>query len=102
HTGLILNICFDYGSYYEMLEAMKNTKEFTETAFNNELMIKEKVDLLIRTGGEYRLSNFMLWQAAYAELLFVKKYWPQFGKKDLYKAIKKYTKRNRRFGGVKA
>jgi|SRR5690606_9635791 len=102
HNGLLLNICFDYGSYYELLEAFKNVKEFSEAEVNKHLLIKNKVDLLIRTGGEMRLSNFLLWQASYAELYFVKKYWPQFGKKDLLKAIKDYAKRNRRFGGIKA
>lgn len=101
HNGLLLNICFDYGSYYELLEAFKNVKEFSEAEVNKHLLIKNKVDLLIRTGGEMRLSNFLLWQASYAELYFVKKYWPQFGKKDLLKAIKDYAKRNRRFGGIK-
>ncbi len=100
HQGLTLNICFDYGSYNELLTAFSKVKEFSEAAVNEQLMIKEKVDLLIRTGGEYRLSNFLLWQAAYAELYFTKKYWPQFSKREFIKALIHYSKRNRRFGGI--
>ena len=58
------------------------------------------VDLLIRTSGEQRLSNFLLWQAAYAELYFSKLYWPDFNKKELNKAIESYQNRDRRFGGL--
>ena len=57
-------------------------------------------DLIIRTGGEMRLSNFLLWQAAYAEFYFTDTYWPDFGKKDLYKAFHKFGKTRRRFGGL--
>jgi undecaprenyl diphosphate synthase len=59
-------------------------------------------DFLIRTSGEMRISNFLLWQISYAELYFPKKYWPDFGKKDLEKAIEVYQKRERRFGGIDA
>ena len=58
------------------------------------------VDLLIRTGGEFRISNFLLWQIAYAELYFSKKLWPDFGKEDFLNAIESYKKRERRFGKV--
>jgi undecaprenyl diphosphate synthase len=58
------------------------------------------LDLLIRTGGEYRISNFLLWQAAYAELWFTSMYWPDFDKETLYEAIRDFQKRDRRFGGV--
>lgn len=101
HKGMILNVCFDYGSYDELLTAFSKVKEFTVEAVYNELMIKKPVDLLIRTSGELRISNFLLWQIAYAELYFVKKHWPAFSKRDLNKAIKSYAKRNRRFGGLK-
>jgi undecaprenyl diphosphate synthase len=59
-------------------------------------------DLLIRTSGEMRISNFLLWQLSYAELYFPKKYWPDFRKEDLKKAIRAYQKRERRFGGIDA
>ena len=59
---------------------------------------RQDVDLLIRTSGEKRISNFLLWQIAYSELYFTKKMWPEFGKKDLYKAIISYQNRERRFG----
>ena len=58
------------------------------------------VDLLIRTGGEFRISNFLLWQIAYAELYFSEKLWPDFGKEDFFNAIESYKKRERRFGKV--
>lgn len=101
HQGMVLNICFDYGSHDELLTAFSKLKEFNEEALKQELYIKDKVDLLIRTGGELRLSNFLLWQAAYAELYFTKKYWPDFSQKDLYRACLEYSQRNRRFGGIK-
>lgn len=101
HQGMVLNVCFDYGSYDELLTAFSKLKEFNEQALKEELYIKDQVDLLIRTGGELRLSNFLLWQAAYAELIFTKKYWPSFSPKDLYKACLEYSQRDRRFGGIK-
>ena len=64
------------------------------------LMVKEPVDLLIRTSGEQRLSNFLLWQASYAEFYFTKVHWPAFSEKELKKAIKSYQSRQRRFGGL--
>lgn len=101
HSGLILNVCFDYGSYDEIIHAVKETKDMNEITIKEHLYITEPVDLLIRTGGELRLSNFMLWQSAYAELYFTKVYWPAFKPKDLEKAIKEYSQRDRRFGGIK-
>jgi undecaprenyl diphosphate synthase len=112
--GLVLNICFDYGSQTEITEAVKIIAEKVK---NNEIapsditaqMIEDnlytselpKLDLLIRPSGEVRLSNFLLWQAAYAELYFCKVYWPAFSKKDLEAAIIDFNKRDRRFGGLK-
>jgi undecaprenyl diphosphate synthase len=58
------------------------------------------LDMIVRTGGDLRISNFLLWEAAYAELYFTKTLWPDFSKKDVDKAIKEFNKRNRRFGGV--
>ncbi|WP_210997116.1 polyprenyl diphosphate synthase [Acholeplasma equifetale] len=101
HQGMVLNICFDYGSYDELLTAFKAVKEFTVEEVYKNLMVKEPVDLLIRTSGELRISNFLLWQIAYAEFYFTKKHWPEFTKKEFNKAMKSYAKRNRRFGGLK-
>lgn len=100
HVGMTLNICFDYGSYDELLTAFGKVKTFTKEALSEALMIKEPVDLLIRTGGEQRLSNFMLWQISYAELYFTKTYWPAFNKRAFDKALIDYSKRKRRFGGL--
>lgn len=112
--GIILNICFDYGSQTEITEAMQKIgqdivdgkikpKDIQPSDVEANLYTKDlpKLDLLIRPSGEVRLSNFLLWQAAYAELYFCKTYWPAFGKKDLQKAILDFNKRNRRFGGLK-
>lgn len=113
-TGLILNICFDYGSYTEILEGVKEISELykkgiigiddiNEELMTNHLYTKElpKLDLLIRTSGEERISNFLLWQLAYSELFFAKKNWPAFKRKELFKALDNFQKRNRRFGGLK-
>lgn len=112
--GLILNICFDYGSQIEIAEAVKKvTQDVLDNKIKKEniepqhieqyLYTKDlpKLDLLIRPSGEVRLSNFLLWQAAYSELYFCKTYWPAFSKKDLIKAIKEYNRRDRRYGGLK-
>ena len=112
--GLTLNICFDYGSRAEIIEAVKEIakeiktgkigiEQIDESVLESFLYTKNlpKLDLLIRPSGEIRLSNFLLWQAAYAELYFCKTYWPAFSKKDLEKAIIDFNKRDRRFGGLK-
>ncbi|MDY0276453.1 MAG: polyprenyl diphosphate synthase [Acholeplasma sp.] len=101
NEGMLLQVAFDYGSKEELVQAFnKLNKPFKAEDIQNELYVKQDVDLLIRTSGEERLSNFLLWQVAYAEFLFVKKHWPAFNKRDLAKAIKIYQKRNRRFGGL--
>ncbi len=105
NKGLVLNIAFNYGFYDELNNAIIKMIEDNETSFKKEniykyLDVKEPVDLLIRTSGEKRLSNFLLYQLAYAELYFTKKYWPAFKEKDLIKALKNYQKRKRRFGGI--
>ncbi len=113
-TGLTLNVCFDYGSQTEIIEAVK---QISEKYKNNDISLAEidvqmieqhlytkelpPLDLLIRTSGELRISNFLLWQLAYSELYFTKKYWPEFNKKELFKALDDFQKRNRRFGGLK-
>jgi undecaprenyl diphosphate synthase len=112
--GLILNICFDYGSYTEILSGVKEIAESYKKGdiklddINEELMYDHlytrelpKLDLLIRTSGELRISNFLLWQLAYSELYFTKTPWPAFNKKALLKAILDFQTRNRRFGGLK-
>jgi undecaprenyl diphosphate synthase len=99
NKGMVLQIAFDYGSKEEIINAFNQIKKpYTEEKLREFLYVKEDVDLLIRTSGEVRLSNFLLWQNAYAELIFIKKHWPSFSKKDLEKSFKEYSKRNRRFG----
>jgi undecaprenyl diphosphate synthase len=101
HKGFILNVCVDYGSYDEIITAVNHLdKPITKETLESKLMVKEPVDLLIRTSGEMRISNFLLWQIAYAEFYFTKVHWPAFNKKQLEKAIKSYQKRQRRFGGL--
>lgn len=101
NEGFELIIALDYGSYDEILNAVNNLeKPITEESLTNSLYLNKKIDLLIRTSGEQRISNFLLWQIAYAELYFTKKHWPAFNEKELDKAIKNYYKRNRRFGGL--
>lgn len=113
NTDLTLNIAFNYGGRAEIIDAAKkiaesykdkklNLAQFDENDFSNYLYNKElkDVELLIRTGGDMRLSNFMLWQSAYAELYFVDKYWPDFEEADLIKAIEEFKQRERRFGGL--
>ena len=114
NTGLILTFAFIYGGRDEILEATKKlamkvkagelgVNEINETVFNDELMTKDlpEVDLMIRTSGEQRLSNFLLWQLAYAEFIFTDVLWPDFNENELDKAIWMYQNRDRRFGGLK-
>jgi len=102
YDAFTLNVCIDYGSYDEIIAAINQLdRPVTKETFEEKLMVKEPVDLLIRTSGEMRISNFLLWQIAYAEFYFTKVHWPSFNKKQLEKAIRSYQKRNRRFGGLK-
>lgn len=109
NSGLILNIGLNYGSRDEILRAVNlclknhNGEVIDKTTFENYLYTSSlpPLDFIIRTSGEMRLSNFMLYQAAYAELYFPKIYWPQFNEKFLLKAIKEFNNRNRRFGNAK-
>ncbi len=114
HSGLNLQIALNYGGRDEILRACKkmaedmNNNSFTmnnvdEDVFSNYLDTKNipDPDLMIRTSGEIRLSNFMLWQLAYSEFYFTDKYWPDFQKEDLINAIKIYNKKERRYGGLK-
>jgi undecaprenyl diphosphate synthase len=113
NTGLVLNFALNYGSRVEIIEAVKhvlndcnsgimNEKDLTEDVFSSYLMTSEfnDPDLLIRTSGEIRLSNFMLWQLAYSEFWFTDTLWPDFKEEDLLDAIDAFQSRQRRFGGV--
>lgn len=113
NTGLVVVLALNYGSRQEIVDAVKKTldsiikgesklEDLNEERLSSYLYTSglPDPDLLIRTSGEMRLSNFLLWQLSYAELYFVKKYWPDFGKPDLEKAIKAYQFRERRFGKI--
>jgi undecaprenyl diphosphate synthase len=113
NTGLVVNIALNYGARQEIVNAAKrfasavtkgqtrieslDTEEFGRLLYTADL---PDPDLLIRTSGEMRLSNFLLWQLSYAELYFPKKYWPDFKTKDLEEAVQAYQKRERRFGSI--
>ncbi len=109
----VFNICLNYGGQDEIVEATKkivsDVKEgkikiddINKDMYNNYLFNDlPPIDLMIRTSGEFRISNFMLWQMAYAELYFTDVLWPDFDEKELDKAIDSFNKRDRRFGGVK-
>ncbi len=114
YTGLHFQVAINYGSQDEMLRAMNQIrKDMSDGVIDNTEITKELFeeyldtkgipapDLLIRTSGEQRLSNFLLWQLAYSEFYFTDIHWPDFSKEELIKAIISYNKRDRRFGGVK-
>ena len=102
----VLNLGINYGGRQEIAYAvnklLKNGEEITVDSISKELYTAPfgEPDLIIRTGGEYRLSNFMLYQGAYSELYFTDVLWPDFKEKEFDQAIEEYGKRNRRFGGV--
>ena len=111
NTGLVLTLALSYGSRHEIVHAatalavkVKNgelkPEDIDETMFEDNLYTggMPNPELLIRTSGEYRISNYLLWQIAYAELYFTPKLWPDFRREDLYEAILDYQKRERRFG----
>jgi undecaprenyl diphosphate synthase len=103
--GLVQSLALNYGAQNEIIRAInklkKDDEDITEAMLSNALDCKHDVDLLIRTGGDHRLSNFLLWQAAYAELFFTDTLWPDFTTNELEKIIKNFTKIERRFGGLK-
>ena len=112
NTGLTLNIAFNYGGRDEIVRAVRNISEdvkngniniedINEELVSNNMYTKgvPEPDLLIRPGGELRISNFLLWQLAYTEFLFIDKYWPDFTEEDLLNSISIFEKRNRKFGG---
>ncbi len=111
NTGLVLTLALSYSSRREILHAVKNiarkvqegklnVEDINEEVFEDNLFTKgmPNPELLIRTSGEFRISNYLLWQIAYAELYFTSKLWPDFRKEDLFEAILDYQKRERRFG----
>lgn len=112
NTGLILNFALNYGGRAEIIQAVNSiltdyksdalTHEVNEDIFSKYLMSEglQDPDLLIRTSGEIRLSNFMLWQLAYTEFWFTDVLWPDFREKHLLEAIQAFQKRGRRFGGI--
>ncbi|MDI3503143.1 MAG: undecaprenyl diphosphate synthase [Candidatus Cloacimonadota bacterium] len=107
NTGMIVNIAFNYGGRLEIIEAIKKLEpsaisELTSEKFRQYLWTKDQPDpdLIIRTSGEHRLSNFLLWQAAYAEIYITDVLWPDFDKLEMIKALRDYQSRNRRFGGL--
>lgn len=109
NTGMTLGFCFNYGGRAEILDAVRRIiaegippKDIEEKLFGNYLYTAglPDVDLLIRTGGELRISNFLIWQAAYSEYYFTDVLWPDFDKKEIEKALLSYQQRQRRFGGL--
>jgi len=113
---LLANFCINYGSKQEILRAVNQIiqikiEQYKNTGKISDIKIKEfekhlytyplpSVDLLIRPGGEQRISNFLLWQCAYAELYFTDVLWPDFSREELFKALEWYSGRERRFGGL--
>lgn len=113
NTGLTLQLAINYGGRDEIVRAMRKMAEavksgtlqsddITESYVSEQLFTKEfsDVDLLIRPSGDYRISNFLLWQLAYAEFWFTSLHWPEFTKETLLEAVAAYQKRERRFGGL--
>jgi undecaprenyl diphosphate synthase len=109
NKDLTLNIAFNYGGRAEIVDAVRElVKDKIPVKKIDEKTIRERLyhpelpdpDLVIRTSGEYRISNFLLWEMAYSELIFTGVLWPDFRREDLYEAIAEYQLRERRFGGV--
>ena len=106
NTGLILSLALSYGGRQEIIDAVNKIIASKKSEIIDEEIVKNNLycpeipdpDLIIRTAGEYRLSNFLLWQSAYAELFVSQKNWPDFKKKDLMKALKDFENRDRTFG----
>lgn len=115
NTGMVLTLALSYGGREEIVQASKKLAEdvaagrirpeaINEEALSQRLWARQElgeVDLLIRTSGEYRVSNFLLWQIAYAEFWFTDLYWPDFGAEQLFEALRSFGGRQRRFGEVR-
>jgi undecaprenyl diphosphate synthase len=109
NTGMTLSLAFDYGGRAEILDAVRNiiAKDIPHQGINEELFSSylytadlPEVDLVVRTGGDLRISNFLLWQSAYSEYYFTKVLWPDFNAEEVEKALISYSRRQRRFGGL--
>jgi len=109
NTGMTFTVAFNYGSQAEIVDAVRKITEkgiaansIDEKTIAQHLYDPEmpEVDLWVRTSGEYRISNFMLWQASYAEMVFLDTFWPDMCDQDLHNAIIEYQERTRRFGGL--
>ncbi len=109
YNNFIINFAMAYGGRAEIIDATKkiaeqikngnlNIYDINEEIFKKNLYLESEPDLIIRTSGEKRLSGFLLWQGSYAEIYWCEKYWPEFEKEDLIKALEDYSKRERRFG----
>jgi len=104
--NITVNLAFNYSSKIEIIESLKKSikqkKKITLNSIKNNLYTKDipDPDLVIRTGGQNRLSDFMLWQMSYTEIFFLKKLWPDFNKNDFKKVLQEYKKIKRNFGGV--
>ncbi len=107
---MTLTICFNYGGRPEVVDAVRAlvadgvpASKIDERAIHSRLYWQDlpDPDLVVRTSGEYRISNFLLWQLAYSELYFTDVLWPDFRREDLFQAIREYQRRERRYGGVK-
>ena len=108
NSRLVLNVCFNYGGRWDIAQAAARLaaqgQPITEMSLHQAMAMAHvpDPDLIIRTGGELRLSNFLLWQAAYAELCFSDKLWPDFDEAELDCAISEFTRRERRYGQTSA
>jgi undecaprenyl diphosphate synthase len=107
---LVLNVAFNYGGRDEIVQAVKrlladqvSPEEVTEDLLSQYMYTADSPDpeLIIRTSGEFRTSNFLIWQAAYAEYYITSTYWPDFNKSEYYQALREFSQRDRRFGGRK-
>ena len=111
NTRITLSVAFNYGGRWDVLQACRRAiaDQVLPQALTEEVLSRYMAmsfvpdpDLFIRTGGEMRISNFLLWQSAYAEFFFTDRLWPDFGEDDIDAALRAYARRDRRFGGVKA
>lgn len=98
YSRIVLNIMLAYGSKLEMNQALKETLRKPASRLDRALYVKRPLDLVIRTGNQHRLSNFMLYQASYAEIYFSDKMWPEFTRKDFEKILEWYHEQQRKFG----
>ena len=109
HSRFIINFAMAYGGRAEVIDAVRKIAEevkqgnldvtkINEEVFTDKLYMSDEPDLIIRTGGEHRTSNFLIWQAHYSEWVFLEKMWPEFEKEDFLQCIEEYSKRERRFG----